>query len=58
MSLQGLLVNRFGQEFGGLFRSVNVVDGDLPSSHVIAELVQTNVQVLGSWPVLVGAGSF
>ena len=56
--LQGLLVDRFGQEVGGLFRSVNVVDGDLPSSHVIMEMVQTNFQVLGSRPVLVGAGNF
>ena len=54
--LQSLLVDRFGQEVSGLFRSVDVVDGDIPSSHVIAEVVQTNVQVLGSWPVLVGAG--
>ena len=54
--LQDLLVDRFGQEVGGLFRRVDVVDGDLPSSHVIAEVVQTNVQVLGSWPVLVVAG--
>ena len=58
MPLQGLLVDRFGQEVGGLFRSVNVVDGDLPSSHVIAEVVQKNVLVLGSRPVLVGAGNF
>ena len=58
MPLQGLLVDRFGQEVGRLFRSVDVVDGDLPSSHVIAEVVQTNVQVLGSRPVLVGEGDF
>ena len=56
--LQGFLVDRFGQEVGGLFRSVDVVDGDLPSSQVITEVVQTNVQVLGSRPVLVGAGNF
>ena len=56
--LQGLLVDCFGQEVGGLFRSFNVVDGDLPSSHVIKKVVQTNVQVIGSWPVLVGAGAF
>ena len=41
-----------------MFWSVDVVDGDLPSSHVIAEVVQTNVQVFGSRPVLVGAGDF
>ena len=58
MPLQGLLVDRFGQEVGGLFCSVDVVDGDLSSSHIIVELVQTNVQVLGSWPVLVSAGDF
>ena len=56
--LQGLLVDCFVQEVGELFCSVDVVDGDLPSSHVIAEVVQTNVQVLGSRPVLVGAGNF
>ena len=56
--LQDILVDRFGQEVGKLFRSVDLVDGDLPSSHVIAEVVQTNVQVLDSWPVLVGAGDF
>ena len=58
MTLQGLLADRFGQEVNELFRSVDVVDGDLPSSHVIPELVQTNVQVLCYWPVLVGAGDF
>ena len=58
MPLQGLLVDIFGQEVGGLFRSVDVVDGDIPSSHVIAEVVQTNVQALGSRPVLVGVGNF
>ena len=58
MPLQCLLVDRFGQEVGGLFRSVDVVDGDVPSSHVITEVVQTNVQMLGSRPVLVGAGNF
>ena len=39
--LQGLLVDRFGQEVGRLFRSVDVVDGDLPLSHVIVEVVQS-----------------
>ena len=58
MPLQGLLVDRFGQEVDGLFRSVDVLGGDLPLSHLIAEVVQTNVQVLGSWHVLVGAGDF
>ena len=56
--LQGLLVDHFGQKVGGLFRSDDVVDGDLPSSHVIAKVVQTNVQVLGSRTLLVGAGNF
>ena len=55
MPLQGLLVDIFGQEVGGLFRSVDVVDGYFPSSHIIAEVVQINVHVLGSRPVLVGA---
>ena len=58
MLLQDILVDRFNQEVSGLFRSVDVNDGYLPSSHVIAEVVQTNVQVLGSPPVLVGAGDF
>jgi hypothetical protein len=55
-SIQDRSGNRLGQRVGELVVGGNGVDADLTASQVVTEMMQLDIEVLGSWPDL-GEGS-
>jgi hypothetical protein len=51
--LQGLFVQRFREEIGGLIMSTYGMYAYFLSLNVVAEVVESDVQVLRPWPILV-----